>query len=400
MQSGKIRQVRKDISLPQGHWQLFSFGRLTELPTAKRAIWIHAYFRRVTLDHQGLITHWSQEVQRREVPVGELVAWEVGCVFDAAKLTVKGPQPIAPNAVTKDIRVGFGDDNCSLRSRYARGVDEQYEFPNRRLLPEDPEANTYFLRVDRGADVPLIIPCTTVLQAFWGRSSNLVHMLLDSRFLDFNTYVLNTEKCSINEHGGAMVWLRQWSLDDDACFLATLIFDANAVQRGKDISLRLQSEMRETEVGLRERAICALPPHDQDVELKVVGFDFRTVAGPFFFVQRVLKSSYKPAFTSLTYDRDNDGRKISEDDSNEKEAFGKPKIPMEREPSSRPRDVSCSEFELIQDHPGTNTLQATADIGQFDPHFPGIKNIPVTKLPQLVLQFQNEEEVQAAQEVR
>jgi hypothetical protein len=400
MCAGKVRQVKKNISLPPGYWQMFSYGRLTELPTAKRAIWIHAYFRRVLLDHQGLITHWSGEVQRREVPVGELVAWEPGCVFDAATHKVKGPQPIAPGATTTTVQVGFADENCKLISRYWRDPDGQYVLPNRRLLPEDPEADTYFLRVGRGLDTPLLIPCTTVLQSFWGRSSNLVHMLLDSRFLDFNAYVVNTEKCSMVENGEALVWLRQWSLDVDARFLASLTFDAGAIQRGKDIALRLQAEMRETAIGQRARAVCALPPHDQVVDLRVVGFEVKTAAGPFFFVQRVLHSSYKPMFTSLKYDRDNDGRKAETASRDRNGATVKPKKPIKRQPTSRPRDVSSSEFHLAQDHPGTNTLQETADIGQFDPHFPGIASIPATKLPQLEVEFENEEQEAAAYDAR
>ena len=115
-----IQTVKKELSLPPGYWQIFSYGRLTELPTAKQAIWIRAYLRRVVLDDAGQVVDWTNEVEFRDVPVGELVAWDIGTIFDANTLRVLRPQPISNEAQVTDIRVAFTNDRCTLRRRYDR----------------------------------------------------------------------------------------------------------------------------------------------------------------------------------------------------------------------------------------------------------------------------------------
>ena len=86
--SATFQSVKHDFALPSGHWQLFSYGRLTELPTAKQAIWIKAYFRLVTVNENGDISGWLDEVVSSNAPIGILVAWMVGCVFNSEKRLV------------------------------------------------------------------------------------------------------------------------------------------------------------------------------------------------------------------------------------------------------------------------------------------------------------------------
>lgn len=97
-------RARKNLDLPPGHWQLFSYGRLTSVPTIKQAIWITAFFRRVIVDSDAAVIEWTQEITSKAVPVGELVAWEIGCVFDAAHFEVSRPQPLSQHMSVVDGR--------------------------------------------------------------------------------------------------------------------------------------------------------------------------------------------------------------------------------------------------------------------------------------------------------
>lgn len=400
MKSTSAAKIKKNISLPPGLWQLFTYGRLTSLPTAKQAIWIKAAFRRVGLGQNKEISEWTNEVIWREVPVGELVAWEVGSIFDATTFKVGKPQPIAPQIAIQELRVAFTDENCRLIRRYERDVDGNYLFYNPRLLPEDSEANTYLLQVKRETGAPLLIPCTTVLQSFWGRSSNLVHMLLDSRFLDFDRYVINTSKSSLNKSTRqACLWLRQWSLDADARFLATLAFNEEAIARGQEISKALQAAMA-ADGGKPHRCIGALPPHNDLVTLKVWGYELKTREGPFFYVQRLIQTSYTPPFSQLTFDRDNDGRPPKVTPPHNNGSGPDPREPIKREQRSRPRNEGASEFELGQDHPNYESTLDTTDIGRFDSVYPGISELPTEKLEQLEPKFENVAEAEVARKKR
>lgn len=381
--------AKKNLDLPPGHWQIFSYGRLTALPTAKQAIWIRASFRRVIVDSSGDITEWTEEIVHRDVPVGELVAWEIGCVFDPQTRKVSQPQPICEKMSVTEVQVAFTDESCSVLRRYHRDEHHHLIFKNRRLLPEDPEANIYFLQANRPGLSPLLIPCTTVLQTFWGRSSNLIHMLLDSRFQDFDRYVLNVEKRLLNqEDAHAYIWLRQWSLDDDARFLATLAFDEGAIRRGQRISLELQAAM-EPSSGKPVRCVNAWPPHSDFVTLKVLGGEFNTPAGPFFYVQNVLSSSYKPPFSKLSFDRDNDNRAGKTGEGEEEGHAVKSRKAINREQIERIAKAEATEFELDQQHPSYQTTIDSAIVGRFGSIFPGISSIEAEKLDQLETKYEN-----------
>lgn len=390
MKSSNVRKVRKDLSLPPGLWQLFRYGRLTQLPTLKVAIWIEAYFREVELDERGGISRWTSRIETREIPVGEMVAWDVGCVFNATTHKVGQPQPFSKKVERFTVDVSFTDGNCSI-VRNGDGIELQ--LPS---TPNDPQAALYFVKVKRCSEAPLIIPCTTVLKTFWGRSSNLIHMLLDSRFLDFRRYVVNPERSMIDrDNRAAFIWLRQWSLDDDAKFLATIAFDELAISRARNISLSLHAEM-DSSNEKNQRYIVALPPHQQHMTLTVLALPQKTETGTCLFVQRVMSSTYKPEFDILVFDRDNDGRKVTQDHDAAYE-MADPDIakkPINRPKRRAPRNEGESEFELAQDHPNLSTTTGTTNVGQFDPVFGGISSVVAEKLEQLTQEYKNEEQLE------
>ena len=402
MCAAQVKKVYKDLDLPPGDWQLFGYGRLTELPTIKVAIWIRGYLRRVRVDASGAIVERFNDIQFRDLPVGEMVAWQIGCIFNADTRKVSPPQNLDRFTQRRTVKVAFSDANCKLLRRYDKNEDGHYLIPRKLDHPEDQEGNVYFLEVARNGAVPLLIPCTTILQTFWGRSSNLLHMLLDSRFLDFSQYVISPKRSFLdikNRH--AMVWLRQWSLDEDAKFLATIAFDQLAVSRGKQISASLHAAMGPQNQSL-QRCVVALPPHEQPTELEVLVRPVQTPRGKRLYVQRFITSSYRPPFDSLTFDRDNDGRILQSalQTSSKGNQGMPPKKPINRPRRAAPRFEARTDFTLTQDHPGHNSTAETTKLGQFDPMFPGIAGVAATKLEQLSLQFENQDDTDSASGTR
>lgn len=392
-----MEKIKRRLELPAGHWQLFSFGRLSEEAVVKSAIWIWAYFRRVLVDETGQVTQWLDEVVTDKLPVAEMVIFEIGSVFDTDSGRATRGQNLCEGVERRKFEVEFTDANCQLMRRHMRAQSGEFLFKNPRFRASD-ESNAYLLSAKCTSGMPILIPCTTVLQTFWGRSSQLMHMLLDSRFLDFDRYVINTEKTFlIPERQEAMVWLRQWSRDEDVNFLATIAFDPVAIQRGMDVSLRLHaiiSEFRHSP----KRCIAALPPYTAKMTLEVSGLPIDSEYGEYFYVQQILKSSYKPPFNIVKHDRDNDGRRIR---TNNGELIPAEKI-IDRENEFRiPLSEGESDFELVSDPPSKGETLTPIRLGTFDAIFPEIANLETQKLPQLETEYQgNQAELEKAIDIR
>ena len=389
-------KVKRRLRLPSGYWQIFSFGGLTEEAIVKSAIWISAYFRRVSVNCAGNIISWHDEVVSDVLPVAELVMIEVGCVFHADTAFVYPAQILCDRIEKRSVEVAFTDQNCHFLRRHMRSESGDFLFKNPRFIAEE-LSNAYLLSAQTTTGANLLIPCVTVLQTFWGRSSNLMHMLLDSRFLDFDRYVLNPKLSYLNsEAGEAFVWLRQWQLDVDAGFLATIAFDPYAIQRGKDIGLTLHASINEHR-GHSSRCFAALPPHSDKMTLEVLGLPLKTEHGEYFYIQKIIQSSYKPPFNKVTFDRDNDGRRSKEDDGQSDK--NREPINRERAPSI-PRREGQSTFEFVSEPPGSLVTEEPIPLGSFDVTFPGIAGLEIEKLEQIVTEFESTEELEQASDLR
>lgn len=399
MSAKNVTPVLKLIDLPPGHWQLFSYGQLSRLPTAKQAIWIRAFFRRVLLGPTGAVHHWTKEITTKDLPVGEMVAWQIGTIFDASSKRVYAAQAIDERIQRRGgLTVEFSDYNCRLIRRF-QPLSENSEdvlFGTRGIPRNTSDADVYFLLVDRGAELPLLIPCTTVIQTFWSCSSNFLHMLLDSRFIAFDRYLVSVERSYFDaESKSARIWLRQWSLDSDARFLASIAFSQQAVQRGKDISARLHSAVADYPNQVVDRYLIALPPYIEPMTLDADVMPVQTALGTYLYVQRVIKSSYKPPFDNLVFDRDNDGRpqeSSRRDYSGPAQPARRERKPFERPRSYTPRQEATSEYSLAQDHPGYQKLDKSVGLGRFDSIFRNLAHVAAEKLEQLEIDFESNDD--------
>lgn len=394
----------RNLGLPSGHWQLISFGRIEGLPSIKAAIWITAIFRKVSLDEKLEIEIWHKgegSIAKAVLPAAEMVAYEIGSIFDAATNRVHQAQRLSTKVVQTEVEVEFTRENCMLVRRHVRGENGDFSFKNEDIEFAD-ISNAYLLLVTCTNGKKILIPCTTVLQTFWGRSSKLLSMLLDTRFLDFNRYVINTEKSRLDEiNRHAYIWLRQWSENEDARFISTIAFDTEALLRGKEIAMRLCSMPPDFE-DLADRYIVALPPHSEKVALKVLGLKVKsTNLGEYTFIQRVIESSYRPPFDRLTFDRDNDNRQEQQILEEEGLLGQRSKLPINRG-NYRPPVISVgkTEFELTSDFPNSKNTSKATEVGSYDQMFPGITNLKAEQAPQFITKYANDPERQAAESFR
>lgn len=389
-----VEPIERDLDLPPGDWQLISYGRLEEQPTIKAALWITAIFRKVRIE-EDLIVERFTEVIDRYLPTAEMVIFEVGCIFCSETSKVLRAQYLSTEMVQTEIEIEFTNENCELIRRY--WCDEEgRRFFNNPVCELTDNSNSYLLSAVCTNGQKILIPCTTVLQAFWARSSNLLSMLLDTRFLNFDHYIINTELSKLDtETGKAYLLLRQWSLDEDAKFLASIVFSEKpeeAILRGQAISQRLCA-MHPNFDQIEDRYIAALPPHSSNVALEVWGLPVKSSKfGDYMFIQRVIKSSFEPTFKSLTFDRDNDGRQSTqnENDPNKEAGKGEGKKPIDRPRNwSPPRFEGKSKFEFTSKLPGYNSTIESTKLGTFDQMFPNISNLKSEKLEQLNTEYSN-----------
>lgn len=398
----------RNLGLPPGHWQLISYGRIEGQPSIKAAIWITALFRKVSVDVKdnilSAIKSWHRghgSIAKAVLPAAEMVAYEIGCIFDSATYIMHAAQRLSTRVVQTEVEVEFTTENCVLVRRHMRGENGYFAFKNEDIEFAD-TSNAYLLLVTCTNGKKILIPCTTVLQTFWGRSSKLLSMLLDTRFLDFNRYVINTEKSRLDEiNRRAYIWLRQWSENEDARFISTIAFDKEALLRGKEIAMRLCSMPPDFE-DLADRYIVALPPHSQKVVLKVLGLKvLSTNLGEYTFIQRVIESSYRPPFDRLTFDRDNDNRQEQQILEEEGLLEQRTKLPINRE-NYRPPVIfeGSTEFELTSDFPNSKNTSNSVLAGTFDQMFPGITNLKAKQAPQFKTTYANDPERQAAESFR
>jgi hypothetical protein len=389
-----VESIERDLDLPPGDWQLISYGRLEEQPTIKAALWITAIFRKVRIEEDLIVERFSNVVERY-LPTAEMIIFEVGCIFCTDTSKVLRAQYLSTEMVQTEIEIEFTKENCELIRRY--WCDEEgRRFFNNPVSELTDNSNSYLLSAVCTNGQKILIPCTTVLQAFWARSSNLLSMLLDTRFLEFDYYVINTELSKLDiETGKAYLLLRQWSLDEDAKFLASILFSEKpeeAILRGQEISKRLCSMPPHFE-NIDDRYIAAIPPHSSKVALEVWGLSVKSSKfGDYMFIQRVIKSSFEPTFKSLTFDRDNDGRKSSQNGNDLKGEAGKDKgkKPIDRPRNwSPPRFEGKSKFAFTSELPGHDSTIESTKLGSFDQMFPNISNLKSEKLEQLNTEYSN-----------
>ena len=308
----------------KGLCQLTWVGRLISIPGPKENIAFRAYFTEIQIPVDNVMhVHRRGLAFCRDIPVGDIIDIPIGTLFYEGVPLQKTADPHFAIQKTA-LQLDFSEGNMLIVDRWATLDIDEDPFSEPRLilprapasLPDDPEYKGVMLCVGENGDpFAYIIPCYEVFRFFYAVSSKLAQVFLDSRFLEWGRYVWNPERSSIDrERGEAMLWLRQWMLDNDAWFIATLAFDPIALKRGMDLYRSIAVD--------RSRILRAVPPMQELINAVAKWVPVRNNTGTTSkVILRLISTDWRPSFDKLQFDRDNDGRKSKNDDDMEKEAL-------------------------------------------------------------------------------
>jgi hypothetical protein len=375
--------------IPEGSWQILRYGRLVNVPQARKTAFIATHLRQVYLDQEGNIKRWGNKHISRPIAITNLPALPTAAVINEHGIICG--QPLNRKATLDEVVLNFTRLGCGLvtRSEFARNGG--FKLPNRldEELSADTEYEGYLLIVPskEPGELHHVFPCATIFQYFWAVSSKWAQMMVDSRFLDLDRYVFSHHRSFLSgDKKNALIWLRQWIEDDDARFVATIAFSDYAQEVGMDI-------FRNLTIGTEEEHRCmrALPPYEGEVPMSVLRQKIKTDKNQeYWFVHSIESCSYKhPTLESIKFDRDNDGR--IEDQLNAIEE----KLPIDRKPSQMVEYDDPPEEDAptqLSDAPYKQESALSIRI-QLPERLPFLNNIFSEKLPQIDTKYRNAESI-------
>lgn len=381
----KAAQIKIPLNLPSGQWQIFRYGRLTRVPEANLTPFIVVYLRQVEMA-DGRIVKWLPQVYKAELPVSDLTALPIGTVM-CEDLVVPG-LPLHADACEVDVDIDFTRINCQA----VAGIELEREGVFDRKsdgarLREDEDFVGYWIAVGSYGQGPLhLFPCTTIFQFFWAHSSLWAQLMVDGRFVDYSRYVFNPHR-SYRGNGDtvAMLWLRQWMLDADARFIASIAFDDYALMQGANIYLHLAQSPN-------DRAIRAFPPYEGNMRLRLRRHLARTKnKQDIWLVSEILHSDYKSPIERVRFDRDNDGRphELALDSTSKKKPIARTPTPFGGPPKTALGDVTVLSPRPRRNGTGPTLVHLEWLAGRFPQMDEGMR---VEKVPQADTQYETLEQ--------
>ncbi len=241
------------------------------------------------------------------LPIGELPRLHLNAILHDGKLAShKIPQLSLEHSFRRHLNCTRS--NITVIDRFAHDEYDQHIIPVRKDWVDkinDPEMHGLFIAIGSEVDrYATIIPAIEVFRFFYATSDVLAKALFRDSFLDPETNLWNPEKTAMGSDGRAVLWLRKQMLDADARFLARFAFDNYALQQAQQIFLHAAALGKPQGT----RLVRALPPFEDTVATKFLGCPIGGPYGDRVLVTRILQCYWKPPFTELKWDRDNDGR--------------------------------------------------------------------------------------------
>jgi hypothetical protein len=374
------------LKVPAGAWQLYWIDQLVKVPQAAETPFVVAYLRNVELSDDLRITRRGQRVERVEFPITDLPALPLGSVFDEGRVIPH--LPLDDKTSLEEVALNFNRENYWLAEW--REIDPLGSLPDvlldkSRSLSLARDYHGLFLVVGGQKDEdPHIFPCSAVFQFFWARSSLWAQLMVDGRFLDFGRYIFNPALTYLDgSKTSATVWLRQWMVDADAGFIATLAFNEYALTVGSNIYMHLAQPDESA-----PRCLRVAPPYQGWMPVTVLRRRIRISDGRHaWFVQGILCSGYTSCIKHVRFDRDNDGRPI------EAMLNGGKKLPISREQRKfgGPLVTVVGEVVKLNSLPHLSGVQPTPiEVDWLKNRFPDLaEEMKVDKLPQTDTKYEN-----------
>ncbi|MEJ2630292.1 MAG: hypothetical protein P8014_05305 [Acidihalobacter sp.] len=367
----------KSLLLP-GYWRIINFGKLTENPrSAGPDIRIRTYLAQTDPSE---IEHKSGRVDKstlREMllPIGELPRLHLNTILHDGQLM---SHEISHLGFEKRIhrRLNCARTNIKVFERNSRDENGEYIIPVSKRWGDqldDPERNGLFIAIGSGQDpYATIIPAIEIFRFFYATSDVLAKALLRDHFLDPDSYLWSLDKTAKSPEGHALLWLRKRMLDADARFLARFAFDEYALQQAQQIFLHAAA------IGQSkgERTIRAIPPFQCTTNVQFYGTSLGDANSNRVLVTCLLRCDWKPPWTQLKWDRDNDGRYDPDKREERDPIIWGPNLVMTPD-KEKPAPTSLSD-----EAPSTANIPSRLREEEITDRFPELANTPAEKMPQ------------------
>lgn len=372
-------EVQHESLLLPGYWRLANFGKLTENPLSGtpdlriRACLAPLQDPEKIAPEEGQIS--GKTLKHMLLPVGELPRLHLNAILHNGRLVAHDiPSLDFENRIRRQLDCA----RSNIRVIGRLECDEQGELivPKRgkwEHLHNDPELQGLFIAIGTRRDpFATIIPAVEVFRFFYATSDVLAKALLRDHFLDPDTHLWNAEKTAMTSDGRALLWLRKRMLDADARFLARFAFDDYALHQAQQIFLYASAVGRSH----GDRIIRALPPFQEAVETKFLCLPIGGPDGERVLVTRLLRCDWKPPWTNMRWDRDNDGR-YDPDRREERD-------PTDWKPGllTVPNGTNLEPAKLANAAPSIANVPSRLKVAEIEDRFPELAKTPAEKMPQ------------------
>jgi hypothetical protein len=385
-----VKTIRRTYLDFKGLCQLTWVGRLVSLPGPKENIVVRAYFTKILTSAQdNTKSKRFGEAFWKDVPIGDILDMPIGTMFYQG-VPVEQHADEAFTIHNSILALNFTDDNMKIIDRWSciDTADDSSSAENLLLpraagsLPNDPNYRGTLLYIGANGDpFAYAIPSYEVFRFFYAVSSRMSNVFLDSRFLEWGRYIWNPERSSIDfERKEALLWLRQWMLDQDAWFIASIAFDPISVKRGMDLYRSIAVD--------QNRILRAVPPMHEWVNINAKWVSIRNGLGTTTkVILQIISTDWHPPFDKLRFDRDNDGRRGLNDDRGDKESLHRPTVTLKK-PNPLENEDEFIDLTDLPSNPGF-PLEIIS-LEEINNRFEWLMTAEVDKLPQLETQFEGE----------
>lgn len=375
---GKVEVQHESLLLP-GYWRVVSFGKLTENPrSASPDLRIRVNLAPLQnpeeiSPQEGRIA--GDTLKHMLLPVGELPRLHMNAILHNGRLFAHEIRRLDFEEHT-DRGLNCERSNIRVIERFAQDEQGKLIVPRRGKWAhqlDDPELHGLFIAIGSRSDpYATVIPAIEVFRFFYATSDVLAKALLRDHFLDPDMHLWNVGKTAITADGRALIWLRKQMLDVDARFLARFAFDNYALQQAQQIFLYASAAGQLQ----GERMIRALPPFQGAVETRFYCLPIGGPDGERVLVTRLLRCDWKPPWTHLKWDRDNDGRYDPDNRDERDPADWKPSLLTVHD------ETSPEPTKLANIPPSTPSAPSRLKEVEIADRFPELAKTPAEKMPQ------------------
>ncbi|MBI1890265.1 MAG: hypothetical protein HYS18_06460 [Burkholderiales bacterium] len=379
------RTIRRKYIDYDGLCQLTYVGRLLSVPGPKENIAFRAYFTPVLPPIRGETK--PKRVGKafaRDMPIGDIIDIPLSTLFYEGKpIPHNDKLDEAFSVAGGHLSLNLADDNLRFVDRWHCVAPGKLLIPQGpSSLPEDPYYDGTFLCIGAN-DNPYeyLIPSYEVFRFFYAVSSRMAEVLLDSRFLEWSRYIWDPKRSAINrETKEARLWLRQWMLDQDAWYIASLAFDPISVERAMNLYRSIAID--------QSRLLRAVPPMHEWINVQASWIHIDNGAGGHSrLVLRLKSTDWSPPFKTLKFDRDNDGRSLKTQDDQEKPTVNRPTQIVSVKPLPD-NDEDPIDLTNVPSNPELST--ETVPLEEVNNRFDWLPNAMIEKLPQLETEYEGE----------